>query len=417
MPSALAIAQLGDRALAGVRVRALPRGRAWYLFEQEQLAADPALCADLSELLRPIAAEVFPCAAPAFLDLVSGPDRLASRSCVAVLRGVDGRVGGMVSQRSGEWGGERCFYAASAFVRPSEQGAGVVASGYGLLMRAELVRAPLRPMYAIVRTPNPVVYAAWRQGGRKMGGEVEPRLDLHISETSRRIALATAHANGFGERVDPSTLIVRGAYEGGILPGGSGPFAVRPQSRDAELDALFERLLGPEDALMVVGRMSLHRAAAMAGDRILRGRIGRLGGRRRGAVTAPVPSTHVRVRGSERRGDDRRGHERRAGDRRGHERRVVERRGEERRHGDRRAARPADALPPRGRAVAEPGVRGAGWDGVERRAAARRSGDRRAADRRVESRRGSQRRDVERRTGPRRRDADRRGEPGDRRAD
>ncbi len=30
----------------------------------------------------------------------------------------------------------------------------VVAGGYGLMMRAELVRAPLRPMYAVVRTPN-----------------------------------------------------------------------------------------------------------------------------------------------------------------------------------------------------------------------------------------------------------------------
>lgn len=336
MPSALALAHLGDRALDGVRVRALPRGRAWYLFDQELLAASPTLSADLSELLRPIAAEVFPCAAPAFLDLVAGPERLASRSCVAVLRSADGRVGGMVSQRSGEWGGERCFYAASAFVRPSEQGAGVVASGYGLMMRAELVRAPLRPMYAIVRTPNPVVYAAWRQGGRKMGGEVEPRLDLRVSEESRRIALATAQANGFGDRVDPATLVVRGAYAGGVLPGGAGPYGVRPQSRDAELDALFERLLGPEDALLVVGRMSLHRAAAMAGERVLRGRIGRLGGRRRGAVTAPVPSTHTRVRGPERRGGDRRDRERRGGDRRRDERLAQEWRGVERRVGDRR---------------------------------------------------------------------------------
>lgn len=359
MPSALAIAQLGDRALDGVRVRALSHGRAWYLFEQQRLQADPTLCADLSELLRPIAAEVFPCAAPAFLDLVSGPDRLASRSCVAVLRGADGRVGGMVSQRSGEWGGERCFYAASAFVRPSEQGSGVVAGGYGLMMRAELVRAPLRPMYAVVRTPNPVVYAAWRQGGRKMGGEVEPRLDLSISDDARRIALATAQANGFGDRVEADTLIVRGAYEGGILPGGAGPFAVRPQSRDAQLDALFERLLGPEDALLVVGRMSLHRAAAMAGDRILRGRIGRLGARRRGAVTAPAAATHVRVRGPERRGEDRRGPDRRGTDRRGHDRRSH-------------------------------GSAGVGWSGVERRATDRRAGDRR--------------------TGPRRRAVDRRGD-------
>ncbi len=80
---------------------------------------------------------------------------LARRTAVAVLRSADGGVGGMVSYVAGEWGGERCFYAASAFVRPSEQGAGLVAGGYGMLMRAEMVRTPLRPMYAVVRTPNP----------------------------------------------------------------------------------------------------------------------------------------------------------------------------------------------------------------------------------------------------------------------
>jgi hypothetical protein len=408
MPSTMAIAQLGDRALDGVRVRALGHGRAWYLFDGEHLAADPTLCGDLSAMLRPIAAEVFPCAAPAFLDLVSGPDRLATRSCVAVLRGADGRVGGMVSQRSGEWGGERCFYAASAFVRPSEQGAGVVASAYGLLMRAELMRAPLRPMYAVVRTPNPVVYAAWRQGGRKMGGEVEPRLDLAVSDDVRRVALATAEANGFGERVESGALIVRGAYEGGILPGGAGPYGERPRSGDRALDALFDRLLGPEDALMVVGRMSLHRAAAMAGDRLIRGQLGRLGGRRRGAVLASQPSTHVRVRGPERRGGDRRGPDRRGGDRRhderrGHDRRVGDRRGEAR-----RASEPVQ--------VPQPSTAPRPWNGVERRAADRRGGDRRGTDRRALERRGPERRDLERRSGPRRLGDDRRDGHAERRS-
>lgn len=398
MSSTMAIAQLGDRALDGVRVRALPHGRAWYLFDGEHLATHPTLCADLSELLRPIAAEVFPCAAPSFLDLVSGPDRLATRSCVAVLRGADGRVGGMVSQRSGEWGGERCFYAASAFVRPSEQGAGVVAGAYGLLMRAEMMRAPLRPMYAVVRTPNPVVYAAWRQGGRKMGGEVEPRLDLRVSGDVRRIALATAAANGFADRVEPEALIVRGAYEGGILPGGAGPYGARPRSGDAALDALFDRLLGPEDALMVVGRMSLHRAAAMAGDRLLRGRLGRLGGRRRGMTPAPRSSTHVRVRGPERRGGDRRGPDRRGDDRRAHDRRAHDRREGDRRGGARRVASPAPAPAPATRG-ADPV---APWDGIERRAIERRSGDRRGTDRRSLDRRSLDRRDGERRSGGRR---------------
>lgn len=407
MPSTMAIAQLGDRALDGVRVRALPHGRAWYLFDGERLASDPTLCADLSELLRPIAAEVFPCAAPAFLDLVSGPDRLAARSCVAVLRGADGRVGGMVSQRSGEWGGERCFYAASAFVRPGEQGSGVVASAYGLLMRAELMRAPLRPMYAVVRTPNPVVYAAWRHGGRKMGGEVEPRLDLQVSDEARRVALATAEANGFADRTEPEALVVRGAYEGGILPGGAGPYGARPRSGDAALDAVFDRLLGPEDALMVVGRMSLHRAAAMAGDRLLRGQLGRLGGRRRGAVPAPVPSSHGRVRGPERRGGDRRGPDRRGEDRRAHDRRAHDRRAGDRR-GAAHGAAPAAPAPPAPVGGHRPEV--LPWDGIERRAA-----DRRHSDRRALERRGTERRDVDRRTGPRRRGDDRRGGGGDRR--
>ncbi|MBO9533759.1 MAG: hypothetical protein J7513_12385 [Solirubrobacteraceae bacterium] len=375
MQAGHALAQLSPRSLDGMRARPLPGGRAWCLFDGEHLAAEPALADELSALLRPIAAEVFPCAAPAFLDLVSAADRLAARTTVAILRSADGGVGGMVSYRSGDWGGERCFYAASAFIRPSEQGTGLVAAGYGLLMRAELVRAPLRPMYAVVRTPNPVAYAAWRHGGRKMGHEVEPRLNGEIGETVRRVAMGTAVANGFGDRLDPRTLIVRGAYEGGILPGGEGPFGARPRSGDAELDALFDRVLGPEDALMVVGKMSLHRAAALAGDRAIRGRLGRLGGRRRGAVTAPA--THVRTRGPERRDGDRRGRERRGDERRDHERR----------HGDRRAA--------------------------QRRHESRSGADRRQLDRRLaHDRRTDDRRGVQRREGVRRAAADRRGLPG-----
>ncbi|MEH3055027.1 MAG: hypothetical protein PGN13_13675 [Patulibacter minatonensis] len=282
---------------------------------------------------------------------------------------------------SGEWGGERCFYAASAFVRPEEQGSGLVAGGYGMLMRAELVRAPLRPMYAVVRTPNPVAYAAWRHSGRKMGSDVEPSVDLRVAEETRRIALGTAAANGFADRLDQRTLVVRGAYAGGILPGGEGPYGARPRSGDAALDALFDRLLGPEDAIMVVGRMSLHRAAALAGDRVIRQRLGRIGGRRRGAVTAPSVPTHTRVRGTERR----RPNDRRADDRRSDDRRSLERREHDRRDHDRRAR-------------------------CERRGAPeRRAGERRVEPRRAAQRRGPERRDADRRSVPRRRPVDRRG--------
>lgn len=416
MSTATALVQLGASALDGVRTRHLPGGRAWCIFEGAQLAADPELTGTLSELLRPIAAEVFPCAGPSFVDLVSGPQRLASRTAVAVLRGADGRVGGMVSYVGGEWDGLRCFYAASAFIRPREQGTGLVASGYGVLMRAELVRAPLRPMYAVVRTPNPVAYAAWRHGGRKMGGEVEPRLDRSISDETRRVAIATATANGFVDRLDPATLIVHGAYAGGIVPGGDGPYGARPRSGDAALDAMFDALLGPEDALMIVGKMSLHRAAAMAGDRVLRQRLGRIGGRRRGAITAPNLNEHARVRGPERRATDRRADERRADERRASERRSDDRRGHDRRGHDRRAG---DRRSAEHRAAPElPAARLAGraadarWDGVDRRAGSRRAGDRRGTDRRArDDRRGVERRELERRSGPRRAGADRREPP------
>ena len=409
MSASTALQQLGVASLDGARTRPLPGGRAWLVFDGEQLAADADLAGTLSELLRPIAAEVFPCAASSFLDLVSGPERLASRSAVAVLRSATGRVGGMVSYVAGEWGGERCFYAASAFIRPGEQGTGLVASGYGLLMRSELVRAPLRPMYAVVRTPNPVAYAAWRHGGRKMGGEVEPRLDLSVSEATRRVAIGTAVANGFAERLDPQTLIVRGAYEGGILPGGEGPYGARPRSGDAALDAMFDRLLGPEDALLVVGKMSLHRAAAMAGDRAIRQRFGRLGGLRRGAVTAPTRGEHTRVRGADRRApSERRDRDRRSDERRDHDRRGHDRRSHDRRAAERRTEPPASPPVERPPAAPREAPPHRGWDGIDRRGLERRDGERRDGDRRHEDRRGSDRRALERRSGPRRGSGERR---------
>jgi putative intracellular protease/amidase len=352
MSTAQPLALLDARQTEGVRIRPLPRGRAWHLFDGATLTARPDLARELSDALRPVAEDAFACAGPQFLDLVAGPERLASRTTVAVLRGADGDVGGMVSHVAGEWGGERCFYAASAFVRPAERGTGVVASGYGMLMRAELMRSPMRPMYAVVRTPNPVVYAAWRHGGRKMGGVVEPSVDLQVSETTRRVALAAADANGFLDRVDPRTLVVRGAYEGGVVPGGEGPYGVRPRSGDPKLDALFAQLLGPEDALLAVARISLHRAAALAGDRAIRQRLGRIGGRRRGALVTPPVIAHTRVHATERRTVDRRRVERRGADRRRIERRQA---------GSVRNDRRGDGA----------------WDGVERRTLQRRAAQRR----------------------------------------
>ncbi len=227
--------------------------------------------------LRPVAEAAFPRAGDGYLDVLAGEKRLCTLSALALLRTPEGTLGGMLSYVVDEWAGRRGFYASGALLYPEEQGGGLVSDGYAMLMRDELLRAPLRALFAVVRTPNPVVYAQWERGIRLTGGHVDPRPGAVVPGYVRDLARALAIDQGFGDGFDPEHLIARGCYDGGVVGGGVGPYDVRPTCGNRELDDWFAARLGAQDAMLLVARLSLHRVAAIVGDRVLRRRLGRIG--------------------------------------------------------------------------------------------------------------------------------------------
>lgn len=352
-----ALFSLGLTDLDGVWRRRVRAGREWWVLGERQLA-DPGVRGELAAAMRPIARDVFPHAAPSFIDLVVGEDGLARRSGVGVLCLPDGRIGGLLTFHTGEWGGERGFYAASAVVLPAEQQAGTTSQGYTILVRNEMLKAPRRPLYGLVRTPNPLVYESWRRGGVRFGTAVYPLPDAGIPGPVQRVCMGLAESLNFADQLDPQTMVVRGAYAGGIVPGGDGPYAERPQCGDSAINAMFNAL-GPEDAILVAGRVSTRQAVAHVSERTIRGGLRRVNlfaepaeqrQHRSPQAQHPMRSRKPERRGSDRRASDRRAAERRAAERRSGraelldalgqplpERRQQQRRAHERRAGDRRA--------------------------------------------------------------------------------
>jgi hypothetical protein len=156
---------------------------------------------------------------------------------------------GWVSGRRADWGGRRALYAASAGVAPDIQGGGVSAALWRRVVERELRRAPLRPLFVVLRTGNPLVYDAWVAAAGTPRA-VHPRPGTAVPAHIQAIARDAAAHLGQAAELDPGCLHIPDAY--GSTPGGLWRY--RPRSRDERTNAWFDTTLRPTDAFLVVAR-------------------------------------------------------------------------------------------------------------------------------------------------------------------
>jgi hypothetical protein len=112
-----------------------------------------------------------------------------------------------------------------------------------------LRRAPLRPLYVVLRTGNPLVYDAWVAAAGDPRA-VHPRPDTAVPARVQAIARDAAAYLGQAADLDPRRLHIADAYRSTR----GGLWRDRPRSRDQRTNAWFDTTLGPTDAFLVVAR-------------------------------------------------------------------------------------------------------------------------------------------------------------------
>ncbi|RKT88513.1 hypothetical protein SAMN05421805_1011535 [Saccharopolyspora antimicrobica] len=167
-----------------------------------------------------------------------------------------------VASNDRSFGGRRCFYANSAGVHPEHQGTGISSTIWRALLRAAIVRAAPRSLYAVMRTGNPLVYGAWSAATGRTD-TTWPAPGIPIPEHIRRIAADAAADLGQADRLNPRTSVITDAYDDTE----AGLWTQRPTSDRADVDEWFATLLGPRDAIVLV--VAFHPIRVMI-DEVLR---------------------------------------------------------------------------------------------------------------------------------------------------
>jgi hypothetical protein len=165
----------------------------------------------------------------------------------------DGEVVGWTSYRRLCLAGTRALYMDTTGIVPEHQRHGLIPTIQSRVVLRTLLARPLRPLYVVYRTRNPVV---WRGLRGRLGDEsVAPPLSSEVQGWASSLAIALQNYLAEPGDLDLQTLVVRGAYaeRGRALYGE----AETPHSGDLEADAYFEERLEPDDALLIIARASL----------------------------------------------------------------------------------------------------------------------------------------------------------------
>lgn len=225
----------------------------------------------LRDALVPLAQQVFDCTSVRFwLDWLSDRNLDQLKRLILVYN-EEGELIGWAASSQFVVNGRRCFYGSSAGVHPAYQGQGITSATARRLFLPALFSAAPYPLYAVVRTANPMVYSAWRSGsaGRKAvfptpaGGALPPWVC--------DIAAATAERLGQAGSLEADTLIMRDAYREET----DGLWSARPGCDQDDVCRWFDAALGPRDAVMMV--VPFHPAAMFTKElkREIRRRTGR----------------------------------------------------------------------------------------------------------------------------------------------
>jgi hypothetical protein len=167
----------------------------------------------------------------------------------------DDEVIGFTSYQIRDFAGARTLYVDSTCVYPPYQTKGLMAPLFAIDFFDEHARSPFRRMHMIVRTENPIVYAALAT----MLGEEQmyPSPKRPVPERLQEIASSCAEWLACGQaavhtpsqaRFDPATLKQADAYE--------DPLYQRiPRSGVRPLDEFFHAQVTPVDAFLVTAQV------------------------------------------------------------------------------------------------------------------------------------------------------------------
>lgn len=164
-----------------------------------------------------------------------------------------GEMVGWTSYRTARIAGARAVYMDSTGLVPRHQRHGLVPTTQSRVVRRLLARRPWRPLYVVYRTRSPVTLRGLlRTFGTR---NVAPRPGGEAPTWARNLAIAMHRNLAEPGELDAHTLTVRRAYaERGVAIYGD---AQTPQSGEPEIDRHFDQHLGPEDAFLIIVRVTL----------------------------------------------------------------------------------------------------------------------------------------------------------------
>jgi len=179
---------------------------------------------------------------------------------------LDGSAVGWTGYHRLKVAGETCLFIDATGVLPELQKTGVMTQVFCRLLAAEFARNRLKPLYLAMRTESPVVYNAFLKIVGE--GDIHPNLVKPAPQVVEQIGRFVAGWLDQSEKFEPATLRILNAFDGPCpwrWTGNAGEEeAGHPLCDDARVNNYFLERLRPEDAFIIIARMT-----AAAGARLL----------------------------------------------------------------------------------------------------------------------------------------------------
>lgn len=173
--------------------------------------------------------------------------------------------------------GRTCLFIDATGMRPELQKTGVMTQVFSRFLASEFVRNKLKPIYVVMRTESPVVYYAFF---KTVGQDnIYPNLLKAPPPVVEKIGGYIAGWLNQADKFESPTLRILNAFEGPCPWRWTGNVeehdAGHPLCSDVQINSYFLEQLRPEDAFIIIARMS-----ATVSVRLLGRALVKLAGRR-----------------------------------------------------------------------------------------------------------------------------------------
>ncbi len=197
---------------------------------------------------------------------------------------LDGRVVGWTGYHRLKVAGQTCLFIDATGVLPELQKTGVMTQVFGRLLAAEFARNRLRPLYLAMRTESPVVYKAFL---RIVGeADIYPNLLKPAPPVVEEIGRYIAGWLHQSEKFEPATLRILNAFDGPCPWRWTGNAdeeeAGHPLCGDARVNSYFLERLRPEDAFIIIARMTASAGVKLLGRALAKSAVLKPLSRRKG---------------------------------------------------------------------------------------------------------------------------------------